>query len=117
MVESETTGVKFYKDVCRKYLPKSKINPSQAGIVGFIEMQLGLEAIKRCGRNLTREGLIDTLENSFKNVDLQSIPPVTYSPEKHWGLNQNIILKVEGGKFKQLTDWRAPEGGEVKWKN
>ncbi|MFC1823400.1 ABC transporter substrate-binding protein [Thermodesulfobacteriota bacterium] len=116
MVESEMPGVKFYKDVCRKYLPNSKINPSQAGIVGFIEMQLGLEAIKRSGRNLTREGLIDTLENSFKNVDLQSIPPVTYSPEKHWGLNQNLILKVEGGKFKQLTDWRAPEGGEVQWK-
>ena len=108
MLEENTPGVNFYKEVCKKYIPDSKRNPSPDGISGFLEMQLGLEAIKRAGRNLTREGLIDTLEHSFKNVDIQSIPPVTYSPEKHWGLDQTILVKVQNGKFVKVADYRSP---------
>ncbi|MFC1823402.1 ABC transporter substrate-binding protein [Thermodesulfobacteriota bacterium] len=108
MLHEDRPGVNLYKEVCKNYIPDSKLNPSPGGISGFLEMQLGLEAIKRAGRNLTREGLINTLEHSYKNVDIQSIPPVTYSPKKHWGLDQTILVKVKKGKFVKEADYQSP---------
>ncbi|MFC1825413.1 ABC transporter substrate-binding protein [Thermodesulfobacteriota bacterium] len=114
-VENDMPGVNFYKEVCKKYLPGNKKHPSQPGLLGFIELQLALEALKLAGRNLTRESFVDTLENRFKNVDLQSIAPVTYAPDKHWGLNHTFLTRVQGQKFIKVTGWRAPKGGFVKW--
>lgn len=109
LLEEGLPGMRVYKDLIKKYSPDSKANPSEYGLTGFIEMQLGLEALKRAGRNLTREGLIHTLESSFKNVETGLIPPVSCSPDNHRVNNQTILAKVQNGKFSKVADWRAPK--------
>ncbi len=108
LLSQDLPGVNLYKEVIKKYFPESKVNPSPYGFTGFVEMQLGLEGVKRAGRDLTREGLVKALE-SFKGVDIGSIPPVSYGPDKHWGLNQVIHVKVQGGQMVKITDYRAPK--------
>ena len=109
MMDHDVPGVLLMKEVIKKYFPDSKINPSPYGLSGFIEMQLALEGVKRAGRNLTREGLIEAMHNAFKGVDIGSVPPVTYGPDKHWGSNQSYFLQVKGGKLLKVTGWRAPK--------
>lgn len=107
LMTEDVPGIRFYKELIKKYFPESKINPSQFGATGFVEMQLALEAIKRAGKELTREGLVQTLE-SFRDVDIGSVPPVSYGPQKRWGLNQIILVKVQGNEFVKVTGWRGP---------
>lgn len=107
LMTEEVPGIKFYKELINRYFPESKINPSQFGATGFVEMQLALEAIKRVGKELTREGLVQTLE-SFRDVDIGSVPPISYGPQKRWGLNQVILVKVQGKEFVKVTGWRGP---------
>jgi branched-chain amino acid transport system substrate-binding protein len=109
LLDEDLPGMRLYKDLIKKYFPDSKANPSEYGLTGFIEMQLGLEALKRAGRNLTREGLIDTLETSFKNVETGLIPPVSCGPDNHRVNNQTILARVRDGKFVKVADWRAPK--------
>lgn len=106
-MDEDLPGVNLYKQVIKKYFPESKVNPSAWGFTAFVEMQLGLEGIKRSGRDLSRERLIDTLE-SFRDVDIGSIPPVTYGPDRHWGQNQSFFTKVKDGKMIKITAFRPP---------
>ena len=92
-----------------KYYPDSKVNPAQYGYTGYVDMHLGLEALERTGRNLTRERVVETLEHNFKNVDLGSLPPVSFSPDNHQGSNRVNIIKVQDGKFVTAAPWRAPK--------
>ncbi|MFC1824693.1 ABC transporter substrate-binding protein [Thermodesulfobacteriota bacterium] len=108
-LSEDLPGINFYKTAIKKYYPKSKINPSLFGGTGFIEMWVGIEGLKRAGRNLTREGYIDALE-SFRNVEFGGmIPPVSYGPDKHWGQNKVLHAQVQGGKWVMKTGWRGPE--------
>ncbi len=107
-MDEDLPGIVLYREVIKKYFPESKVNPSAWGFTAFVEMQLGLEGIKRAGKELTRERLVDALE-SFRNVDIGSIPPVTYGPDKHWGQNQSFFAKVQGGKMVKITGYRPPK--------
>ena len=109
LISDDVPGVRLYQQVIKKYYPDSKVNPSQYGYSGLVDMHLGLEALERAGRNLTRERVIETLEHNFKNVDLGSLPPVTFSPENHQGSNRVNIVRVENGKFVKKAAWRAPK--------
>ena len=69
-----------------------------------------VEALKRCGRDLTRERLVKELEalRNFKGIG----PVVNYSffdandPMSRQGTNQTFLVEcLEGAKYKKLTDW------------
>lgn len=108
LLDEDLPGLRLYKDIIKRYFPDSKTNHSSYGLSSFAEVQLAAEALRRAGRNLTREGLIDTLENSFKEVDIGCLPPITYGPQKHWGMNQVIHMKVQNGQFVKIASWRSP---------
>ncbi|MFC1824970.1 ABC transporter substrate-binding protein [Thermodesulfobacteriota bacterium] len=108
IISEDVPGVRLFKQVIKKYYPESKVNPSQYGYSGLVDMHLGLEALERTGRNLTREKVIETLEYKFKNVDLGSLPPVSFSPENHQGSNSVNIVRVQNGKFVKKAAWRSP---------
>jgi ABC-type branched-subunit amino acid transport system substrate-binding protein len=65
---------------------------------GFITAKVMVEGLKRAGKNLTREGLINALE-SMQDVDLGGFY-VGYSPKVHTG-SQFVDLTIIGrnGKF------------------
>jgi branched-chain amino acid transport system substrate-binding protein len=72
--------VKEYQKALRTFAKNN--NFSYYGIEGFINAKLMAEAIKKSGKDLTREKLLNTLESS--NFDLGGYK-VGYSPANHNG--------------------------------
>ncbi len=66
-----------------------------------------IEALRRAGRDVSREKLVDQLE-SLRRLDTGFVPPLTYGPARRLGARGAYVLKVDL-QGKRL----APEGGWV----
>ncbi|HLQ25590.1 MAG TPA: ABC transporter substrate-binding protein [Acidiferrobacterales bacterium] len=86
-----------FQKLMSKYLPGSQ--PSFNNLEGFIAAKIFTEALKRTGKDLTREKLITILE-SFRKVDIGDFA-VTFTPSDHSGssLVQLTIIIGKNGKF------------------
>ncbi|MBW2208549.1 MAG: ABC transporter substrate-binding protein, partial [Deltaproteobacteria bacterium] len=61
--------------------------------------------MKNAGSNLTRERLVQGMEQ-IKDWKPQGIgAPVTYGPDRHHGNNALLMGQAKGGKAVPLTDW------------
>jgi ABC-type branched-subunit amino acid transport system substrate-binding protein len=100
-VSSDLPGVKAYREAMQKHFPKNE--PNRYSISGYVAAMLFTEGAKRAGRNLTRDGLVTALEG-VKGWDSGILPPLTIGPD-HETQRQGFWVKVENGRFKQLTDW------------
>jgi branched-chain amino acid transport system substrate-binding protein len=101
--DSYTKEMVAAKNTILKYFPKA------ANIDGTIEhylnVELLVEALKRAGRDLTREKLIQAME-SFKNYDNGKGGLVTFSPTRREGLGGGVILEaVDHQKWKVISNW------------
>ena len=88
-------------EAMQKHFPKNEAN--RYSISGYFAAMLFTEGAKRAGRNLTRDGLVTALEG-VKGWDSGILPPLTIGPD-HETQRQGFWVKVENGRFKQLTDW------------
>jgi ABC-type branched-subunit amino acid transport system substrate-binding protein len=77
-------------------LGDNSISPAVTGT--FVSVQLLVEALRRAGRDLGREKLIDTLEGFY---DMQSglTPKIRFGPNRHTGTNVAHILVWDGKAF------------------
>jgi branched-chain amino acid transport system substrate-binding protein len=98
---SDLPGVKAYRAAMQKYFDKNE--PNRYSLSGYFAAMLFGEGAKRAGRTLTRETLIGALEN-VKGFDSGILPPLTIGAD-HETQKQGFWVRVEQGRFKQLTDW------------
>ena len=71
-----------------------------SGIEGFVAAKVFTEAVKRAGRNLTRDNFIAAIQG-MKNVDLGGFP-VDFSPSKHTGSKfVELTLLTEDGRIRR----------------
>jgi branched-chain amino acid transport system substrate-binding protein len=85
---------KYRESVTKLYpagLPAGR--PSEYDLAGYGAGKVVEEALKRAGRELTREKFIDALE-SIKNIDPRVVFPVTNAKDKHEGTDQAVIVRV-----------------------
>lgn len=65
---------------------------------GFLSARILVEGLRRAGRNLTREGLVSSLE-TLRNFDMGGFT-VNYTPESHEGSRYtDLTLITKGGRF------------------
>jgi len=102
---SELRGVKAYREAMQKHFAKNEVN--RYSLSGYFAAMLFTEGAKRAGRALTRDGLITALEG-IKGWDSGILPPITIGAD-HETQRQGFWVKVEKGRFKQLTDWLKAE--------
>ena len=102
---SSLPGVIKYKNLLKKYYPKSP--PTNWGISGYVAMAVLEKGLQDAGKNLTREGLVNALEN-LKEFKTDVLPPITYGPNNRLGANMSFFVKVIDGKFVKQTDYRHP---------
>jgi branched-chain amino acid transport system substrate-binding protein len=102
---SDLPGVKLYRDHMARYFPKNE--PNRYSLSGYFAAMLFVEGAKRAGKNLTRETLVGALE-SVKGWETGILPPITIGAD-HETQRQGFWVKVEKGRFKQLTDWLKSE--------
>jgi len=84
-----------------KYVPQPL---SFISLEGFINAKVIVEALRRAGPGPTRAGLRAALE-SMRNVDLGIGAPLTFTPERHQGLDNVYFTRVENGRWVPVQDW------------
>ena len=75
-----------------------------SGTMGFATAYILVEGLKRAGKNLNRQRLINALEN-LKNWDSGFFPPITFGRDDHAGVESVMLLQLQGGKQVEISDW------------
>jgi len=96
--------VKLY----RQLIVKAGGTPSFTSLEGFADAMILVEGLKRAGKDLTREKLIDSIE-SIKDFDmgLGAQLKANFSAEDHQAFNRVYDTVVKGGAATVFTDWKA----------
>ena len=109
---TETPKMKEMRELLTKYDPKLFNETSVGGGVEHaLSVELFIEALRRAGKDLTREGLIKALE-SFKHYDKGSGTYVTFSPTRREGVAGGIITQVRNGDWVPVSEWIDVDVGE-----
>lgn len=101
-------GVKDYTALLEKYSPGNK--PTTFGLYGgYAASRVLEEGLKRAGRDLTMQKLIQSLE-TFRDFDMLGVvPPLTYKTGSREGSRATVFYKIEGGKFNRIMNWTPPK--------
>lgn len=85
---------------CKEALKASYPNqkPNHFTMFGCLAAKIGVEAMNRTGRDLTRAGLISALEQ-MRDFDSKISGPVSFSPTDHMGTSAVVPFGVKGGQF------------------
>ncbi|MDB5846700.1 MAG: transporter substrate-binding protein [Rhodoferax sp.] len=83
-------------DALKASYPDQK--PNHFTMYGCLAAKIGVEAMNRTGRNLTRTGLIASLEQ-MKNFETRISGPISFSPTDHMGTNAVIPFGTKDGQF------------------
>jgi ABC-type branched-subunit amino acid transport system substrate-binding protein len=73
---------------------------------GYVNARVIIEALKRAGANASRPAFRQALE-ALRGLDLGIGAPVTFTPERHQGLDSVYFTRVEGDRWVPITDWSA----------
>lgn len=70
-------------------------------LAAWVGMQLLTEGVVRAGAD--RRAFLAAIE-SFKNLDLGTTSPLTFSPDRHLGGTASTLLRLKGGKYVRVSD-------------
>ncbi len=73
---------------------------------GYVNARVIVEALRRAGAGATRQTFRQTLE-SLRNLDLGIGAPLTFTAERHQGLDSVYFTRVEGDRWVPVSDWSA----------
>jgi ABC-type branched-subunit amino acid transport system substrate-binding protein len=73
---------------------------------GYINARVIVEGLRRAGANASRPGFRQALE-SLRGLDLGIGAPLTFTPERHQGLDSVYFTRVEGERWVPVSDWSA----------
>lgn len=101
---TEFKSVALYRRALGKYFPSEQ--PNFVSLEGFVDAMVLVEGLKRAGKDLTREGLIHSIE-SIHDHDLGLGPQLklNYSAKGHKGFDHVLPTVVRGGRAVPFTDW------------
>jgi ABC-type branched-subunit amino acid transport system substrate-binding protein len=91
-VDQTAEGIAEYRTLAEKY--KLTTQSQAAQISAYAAAKILVEGIKRSGKDLTREKLIQSLE-SLSNYSTGLAPLVTYGPNRRVGAQGAYVIKVD----------------------
>jgi len=96
--------VALYRRTLSKFAPTE--TPNFVSLEGFVDAMVMVEGLKRAGKELTRAGLIRSIE-SLHDFDIELGPQLklNYSAHDHKGFGHVIPTVVRGGRAVPFTDW------------
>lgn len=97
-----------YELLLTKYFPKD--TPKADSFYGTASAITVVEALKRAGKDLTREKFVDALEN-MRGYDAGIAPcSINFSPENHQGCQAQTVWTLQGSKVVNVgSTWAAPK--------
>ena len=96
--------VALYRRSLSKFAPNE--TPNFVSLEGFVDAMVLVEGLKRAGKDLTRDGLIRSIE-TMRDFDMGLGPQLKlgYSARDHKGFDHVIPTVVRGGRAVPFTDW------------
>ncbi len=99
-INSFATFVLKYKEALAKYFPGE--SPDYVSFEGYIDANILAEAVKRVGRDLNTEKLVDELER-MHDFELGLGTPVTFSSNEHQGSHKVWGTQLDGaGQYQPI---------------
>jgi len=96
--------VALYRRTLQKYAPNAR--PNFVSLEGFVDAMVMVEGLKKAGKDLTREGLIQAIETLHdEDVGLGPQLKLNYSAHHHKGFDHVLPTVVRGGRAVPFTDW------------
>ncbi len=105
-LEGSEPGLAEYRELMKKYHPSRPLN--RYSLYGYVFGKLVVEGLRRAGRDLTRESLIDALESIRGWESGEVLPPITFSKTDHHAQRAGFICELKNGRFQALTGWIEP---------
>jgi branched-chain amino acid transport system substrate-binding protein len=101
---TQLPAVKLYRECLEKYM--SATQPGFVSLEAFVNAMVIVEALKRAGKDPTREKFIAAIE-SMDGVDIGLGPEarLEFSSHHHKGLGHVYSTVVRGGKPEVFSDW------------
>ncbi|NOY45174.1 MAG: ABC transporter substrate-binding protein [Deltaproteobacteria bacterium] len=109
-VRDDSPAMQEYRKILKKYRPGHE--PNRYNLYGYFYTKLFCEGLKRAGKDLTREKLIQALE-SIQNWENGIIPPVSFGPGDHQAQDQGFMVEVQGGRFVPISGWLGIRDGKL----
>ena len=88
-----------YSRLLAKYY--SQDNPNFVGFEGFINARILIEALRRAGRDISREGFIRALE-SIKEHYVGIGAVINFGPRDHQGMDDVYLTQVKDGQLQLI---------------
>jgi branched-chain amino acid transport system substrate-binding protein len=106
LADSQHPLMKKYRKAQEEFAPKERWGVFFYAGFAFVEPMV--EALKRCGRDLTAENFVKAMETL---KDFQGIgPKITYGPDQRQGTRSMFLAKcLEGAKVERLSDWMTSD--------
>jgi ABC-type branched-subunit amino acid transport system substrate-binding protein len=98
-VDSYASAILKYKTALAEYFPG--VLPDYVSLEGYVAGSLLLEGLKRAGRRLDTEKLVETLE-TVRDFDLGLGAPINFGPTEHQGVH-----KVWGTQLNEYGRYQA----------
>ncbi len=82
-------------------------------IYGMAQAYTLVSALQAAGEDLTREGLIQAVEESGADFEGPWLAPLDYSEESHRGISGVSVGQIEGVNYKELVPVQTTDSGDV----
>ncbi len=103
---SPEPGVVAYRAAMEHHHPGRPRN--RYSLYGYVYGRLVVEGLRRTGRDLTRERLVEALE-SIREWDAGgAMPAVSFSSSDHHAQPAGFVCELAGGRFRALSGWIEP---------
>jgi len=89
---SRATVVLRYQEQLKRYQPSER--PDFLSLQGWLSAQLFIEGLRRAGRDLDTEKLVEALE-SIRNYDMGIGVPISFGPSEHQGSHKVWGLQLD----------------------
>lgn len=114
--DTALSGVAEYRVLMDKHNPSVPEGIRDVGYVpqkysfisleGYVNARVITEALRRAGAGAGRPAFRQALE-SLRGLDVGIGAPVTFTPERHQGLDSVYFTRVEGDRWVPIVDWSA----------
>lgn len=98
-VDRATPQMRQFVDTMRRRYPGGQLTGHT--LAAWVGMQLLAEGVARSGDD--RAAFLRAVE-SFRNLDLGTTSPLTFSPDRHLGGTASILLRLKGGRYVRASD-------------
>jgi branched-chain amino acid transport system substrate-binding protein len=107
---ADLASVALYQKTLRKHFPEAQ--PNFVSLEGFVDAMVLVEGLKRTGRDLTREKLVDAIE-TIRDFDMGLGPQLkaNYGKSDHKAFDTVYYTVVKDGKPAVFTDWKTVRTG------